>query len=262
MKYGVISCSYLARIYHYQVPQPFDWGAMQKKHLAEFTTQDLLSLADIFRGLGVENMELWWGHSDYHRKTEADGMELAEQLAERGIYVPAYTIGSWGSQNLEEMESAYRYARGLGARVLVGALDAENPGPAIERMALLADRYGIPFAIENHPAPNMGDFDAILRCCQAVPWAIGANLDTGIAAAMGYDPLGAARRLGGSLIHVHAKPAPAGKPPVDFGALNRYLTQEGFGGLVSVEYNAMTDPGDTIRSVLAQLGAPAQNTGV
>lgn len=258
MKYGAISCSYLARIYDYQVPQPFDWGAMQKKHLTEFTTKDLLSLADTFRSLGVENMELWWGHSDYHGKTEADAMELAELLAQRGIYVPAYTIGSWGSKNLDEMDGAYRYARGLGARVLVGALDAEDPGPAIEQMAMLADRYGIPFAIENHPAPNMGDFEEILRYAQAVPWAIGVNLDTGIAAGMGYDPLEVARQLGGSLIHVHAKPAPAGKPPVDFAALGQYLKEEGFGGLVSVEYNTMTDPSDTIRQVLDQLGAPAR----
>lgn len=66
---------------------------------------------------------------------------------------------------------------------------------------------GIPFAIENHPDPNLGDFDRILDCCQAYPWAIGVNLDTGIAANMGYDVTETARKLGGSLIHVHAKPA-------------------------------------------------------
>ena len=255
MKYGVISCCYLARIYGYQPPQPFDWGAMQRKHLAEFTQDDLIALARGIRALGVENMELWWGHSDYHGKEESDGMELAERLAAEGVYVPAYTIGSWSSQDLDDMQDAYRYARGLGARVIVGALGAENPGPALERMALLADRYGIPFAIENHPDPNLGDFDEILDCCQAYPWAVGVNLDTGIAANMGYDVTETARKLGGSLIHVHAKPARPCVKPVDFAALNGYLKEAGFGGLVSVEYNAMTDPTETIRSVLTELGA-------
>ena len=139
MKYGVISCCYLARIYGYQPPQPFDWGAMQRKHLAEFTQDDLITLARSIHALGVENLELWWGHSDYHGREESDGMELAERLAAEGIYVPAYTIGSWSSRDLDDMQAAYRYARGLGARVIVGALDAENPGPALERMALLAD---------------------------------------------------------------------------------------------------------------------------
>lgn len=103
MKYGVISCCYLARIYGYQPPQPFDWGAMQRKHLAEFTQDDLITLARSIHALGVENLELWWGHSDYHGREESDGMELAERLAAEGIYVPAYTIGSWSSRDLDDM---------------------------------------------------------------------------------------------------------------------------------------------------------------
>lgn len=114
MKYGVISCCYLARIYGYQPPQPFDWGAMQRKHLAEFTQDDLIALAQSIRALGVENMELWWGHSDYHGKEESDGMELAERLAAVGIYVPAYTIGSWSSRNLDEMQDALPLCPGFG----------------------------------------------------------------------------------------------------------------------------------------------------
>ena len=186
-------------------------------------------------------------------KTQEDGLRVAEILAAEGVYVPAYTIGSWSSKDIDVMEDAYRFARGLGARVLVGALGEENPEPAIEKMALLADRYGIPYAIENHPSPNMGDFDQILECCQTVPWAVGVNLDTGIAANMGYDVLQTAKKIGGSLIHIHAKPARPEKAFVDFSALGQYLREVGFGGLVSVENAMMTDPSDSIRAILAQL---------
>lgn len=48
---------------------------------------------------------------------------------------------------------------------------------------------------------------------------------------------------------------PAWRDAVNFAAINSYLKEAGFGGLVSVEYNAMTDPTETIRNVLTELGA-------
>lgn len=255
MKYGLITCSYMGRIYGDNKPETLDWGDMTRRHLAETGDDTLMSIARTARQMGLENIELWWGHSDYHTHGESEAMELAEKLAAEGIYVPAYTIGSWSEKDMDDMAAAYAYARGLGARVVVGALDGTNPGPMLERMALLTDRYGIPFAIENHPEPNLGYFDDLYACCQPYPWAIGLNLDTGIAANMGYDVTQLAASLGGTLIHVHAKPSrPDAEFPVDFASLGEYLRQAGFGGMVSMESNSLQEPTEIFQDILAKLG--------
>ena len=80
MKYGFITCSYMGRIYGDNKPETLDWGDMTRRHLTENGDDTLMGIARTARSMGLENIELWWGHSDYHTHGESEARELAESL--------------------------------------------------------------------------------------------------------------------------------------------------------------------------------------
>ncbi len=249
MNIGMITCTYFMRIYGYRQPEPFDWGDMCRKYRQEFTRNDFLQLAKEIRAIGFNSLEIWEPMFSYLAYTPDEGAAMAGELKSLGFQSLAYCIGGWGAGDTEAPEKAYAFASALGCRVVTGCIqlgDADVILPVIDQAGL---KYGIKYAIENHPSPNVEKPEDVFRLSQSYE-TIGANLDTGIYNMMGYDVLAAADLLKDKVFHVHFKDSPRGgegcfplgDADTPLAALLHKFREWNYPYMVSVEYEYPTDP--------------------
>ena len=249
MNIGMITCNYFMRIYGYQPPEKLDWGVMVDKYRAEFKKVDFLKLAMEIKEMGYDHLEIWEPTFSHFVYTEEEAASLADALKALGFQSLAYCIGGWGAGDVPHIDRAYRFARALGAKVVTGCLRASGKDavlPEIERYGL---QYGLLFAIENHPAPNLASHEEIAQAIGTYQ-TVGANLDTGIYNMMGFDVLAAARLLRDKIYHVHFKDTkkggseclPIGDGDAPMVELIKLLKQWDYKSMVSVEFEYMGDP--------------------
>jgi sugar phosphate isomerase/epimerase len=258
MDIGMITCNYFVRIYGYKMPENFNWGEMVEKYRREFTRADFLKLAGEIRGMGYEHLEIWEPTFSHFEYAEKDAESLAAELKGMGFKSLAYCIGGWGPRDKEHVETAYRFARALGAKVVTGCMPLEGASdilPEIERCGKL---YGLRFAIENHPAPNIEKPGDVKRLAGGYE-TIGANLDTGIYNMLGYDVIAAAELLKDKVFHLHFKDTvkgghdclPIGDGDAPMAELIKLLKRWDYKGMVSVEFEYAGDPAPGLAKSLA-----------
>lgn len=249
MDIGMITCNYFLRIYGYEMPESFDWGAMCEKYHNEFNRADFIRLAGEIRDLGYRCLEIWEPNFSHRVYTEEDARGLANELAQMGFRKLAYCIGGWSASSVLEVEKAYRFAKALGAEVVTGCIsmaDADVILPEIERCG---KEYGLLYAIENHPAPSIEKPEDVARICKNYD-TIGANLDTGIYNMLGYDVLAAADLLKEKVFHIHFKDTvkdakdclPIGDGDAPLAALLKKLQEWQYGYMISIEFEHHGDP--------------------
>jgi sugar phosphate isomerase/epimerase len=249
MNIGTITCSYYMSIYGYNRPEDFNWGAMCDKYRAEFGIDDFLSMAREIRSVGFTGLEIWepmFSNKVYDIDT---AKRVAAELRGMGYTNVAYCIGGWGVPDIPGIDSAYAFAQALGCEAVTGGVplaQAEAILPAIESAG---EKYGLLFAIENHPAPDIEDPKDMARVCAPYRY-VGTNLDTGIYNMMGFDVLAAADLLKDKVYHVHFKDTPRGgngcvaigDSDTPVAALLKKFTEWNYPYMVSVEYEFPTDP--------------------
>ena len=249
MNIGVITCSYFMRIYGYKKPDPFDWGQMTAKYRAEFTQDDFLKLVEEIRGLGYDGLEIWEPTFSHFVYTAEDAKAMAGKLKEMGFRNIVYCIGGWGAGDKDQVEKAYQFAQALGAGVVTGCLIKDGTQELKEEMERCGKKYGIKYALENHPAPNYEKPEDVAELISHYE-TIGANIDSGIYHMQGYDVLHAADLFGDKIYHVHFKDTFAGKDgcqPIGEGdapmaELLLKLRDRNYPGMVSVEFEFEGDP--------------------
>jgi sugar phosphate isomerase/epimerase len=251
---GTITCDYFMRIYQYRQPENFNWGDMCDKWRAEFTQADFLSLAEEIFGMGYEGLEIWEPTYSFNRYSTAEAEALGAKLRNMGCKKVAYCIGGWDASSTASIDKAYAFAKALGAETVTGCIvkaDAPALLPVIEEAG---KKYGLRYAIESHPAPNLAAPEDI-ALATAPYGTIGANLETGILHALGYDPAQAVQTLSGKIFHTHFKDTrrdeegcfPLGEGTAPLTEVLKALRKEGFTGMVSVEFEYPTDPAPGLR---------------
>lgn len=249
MNIGMITCNYFMRIYGYKTPENFNWGSMVDKYRKEFNRAEFIKLAKEIRAMEYDNLEIWEPTFSYVVYNENDAKDMAAELQDMGFKSIAYCIGGWNQKDVENVEKAYAFAKALGAKAVTGCLPlegAEKILPEIERCGKL---YGLYFAIENHPAPNIEKPEDVKRLTEGYT-TIGANLDTGIYNMQGYDVLAAANLLRDRIYHVHFKDTvkgghgclPIGDGDAPLAETLKLLQQWGYKHMVSVEFEYEGDP--------------------
>lgn len=258
MNIGTITCSYFMRIYGYKKPEDFNWGAMTEKYRTEFTRQDFLKLAEEIRALGYDSIEIWEPTFSHFVYTPEEAASLAEELKAMGFQLIAYCIGGWGPADIEHVETAYAFAKALGARVVTGCILREGTEALLAEVERCGKKYGLKYAIENHPEPNFERPEDVAETIRKYD-TIGANLDSGIYNMQGYDILAAADLFGDKIYHVHYKDTVTGKDGcLPLGAGNAPLAQllhklqeRSYGEMLSVEFEFAGDPAPGLAESLA-----------
>lgn len=249
MNIGTITCSYFMRIYGYQRPENFNWGAMTDRYRAEFKQDDFLKLAAEIRDLGYNGIEIWEPNFSHMVYSVEEAAAMKAKLNAMGFNSIAYCIGGWGAGDEKQVEPAYRFAKALGARVVAGCIIKEGTKALLDEVDRCGKQYGLKYAIENHPEPNLQspeDVAAVIGQYET----IGANLDSGIYNQQGYDILAAADLFGDKIYHVHYKDTvvggegclPLGTGDAPLAELLLKLRDRGFEEMISVEFEFAGDP--------------------
>ncbi len=260
MNIGMITCNYFMRIYGNSMPDDFDWGKMVVKYRAEFHRDDFLKLAGEIREMGYENLEIWEPTFSHFVYSEDDARAIAADLKAMGFQSLAYCIGGWSAGDVPHIERGYRFAKALGSKVVTGCVplaDVDKVLPELERCGL---KYGLRYAIENHPAPNIEDPKDVARVIADYK-TVGANFDAGIYNMQNFDVIEGAKLLRDRIYHVHFKDTvkgghdclPIGDGDAPLAALVRLLRDWNYDGMVSVEFEYNGDPAPGLVRSLAYI---------
>ena len=249
MKIGMITCNYFMRIYDYIMPDPLDWFAMCDKYRKEFTRDDFITLVKEIREIGFDHLEIWEPMFSHQVYSEAEAANLAKELAGLGFKSLAYCIGGWNGDDIPQVEPAYKFAKALGSEIVTGTIKTETADKILPEVERCGKKYGLLYAIENHPKPSAESPEEVLQLC--TPYStVGANLDTGIYNMQRFDVDAAANLLKDQIYHVHfkdtikgdnkCKPIGDGDWPIDKMLLK--LQEWGYDRMVSVEFEFEGDP--------------------
>jgi sugar phosphate isomerase/epimerase len=245
----MITCNYFMKIYDYKAPENFNWGDMCAQWRARFKKEDFLALAKEIRGMGYDALEIWEPTFSHDIYSEDDAKALASDLAAMGFNKLAYCIGGWGKESVGAVDKAYRFARALGADVVVGCIikaDVDIILPVVEEAG---KKYGLKYAIENHPSPNLESPNEVAEAIKPYT-TIGANLDTGIYNQQGFDVLDAYKLLKDKIYHSHFKDTlkggegclPIGDGDAPLAELLRLYEADDFKYMLSVEFEYSKNP--------------------
>ena len=166
-----------------------------------------LDRTETFRRLaaaGLSAVELWAGHAPY-RDGSVRPRDVLREATTHGIRVRAYCIGGlFGLPRPavdERLERALWFAHELGCDLVTAILD-----PDVVRGAdALATRSGMRIALENHWYTALARPVDVRRALDVCSPAVGAAIDVGHFAFLGYDLAAVARELGSRTHHVHLK---------------------------------------------------------
>jgi sugar phosphate isomerase/epimerase len=154
--------------------------------------------------LDLRAVELWAGHAPY-RDGAAQPRDVGREAAAHGLQLYAYCIGGlFGLPRPvvdDRLERAFWFARELGVELVTAILD-----PEVARGAdALARRYGVRIALENHWYTTLARPADVRRALAPCSTAVGAAIDVGHFAFLGYRPAAVAAELGARTMHVHLK---------------------------------------------------------
>jgi sugar phosphate isomerase/epimerase len=180
-----------------------EWGPFDAATNVAF--EPLETFADRFdgvlatiTGIGLDAIDLWFGHLNWRWATP-DHVALArEALARRDVRIVSLA-GSIGATT-DDLTTACRLANDLGVDLIAGL------GEVVRRdrdgaVAVLR-AHGVRFGLENHPERTPRE---VLAAIGDEPDVLGAAVDTGWWATQGYDPVEAIGALSHRLFHVHLK---------------------------------------------------------
>lgn len=169
---------------------------------------------------------------------------LKEKLAARGVTMPNFyaRLGN----NKEACRKTFAFAADMGVETIV----AEPPAAAFDMIETLCDEYRINLAVHNHPKSPKSKYwkpENVLAVCRGRGKRIGACVDTGHWIRSGLNPVACLGKMKGRIITVHlkdvvesgnpkARDVPLGTGRGDYAAVLRELRDQGFKGVMSVEY--------------------------
>jgi sugar phosphate isomerase/epimerase len=161
---------------------------------------------EAFRRLGefgLDAIELWTGHAAYTGGPRA--RDVVRDATAHGLRLRAYCIGGlFGLPRATvtaRMARALDYAAELGVDLVTAIVDPDA-APGVDG---LVRRTGMRIALENHWYTELARPADVRRALAACSPAVGAAIDVGHFAFLGYDLAAVARELGPRTLHVHVK---------------------------------------------------------
>lgn len=176
-----------------------------------FRAFDLDRMIAAMTSIGLSSVELWDGHLDPRKTTDAGFKAARRKLNDAGIAVSAYCANFPSNATDEHLERAFQGAGLLGTKVMTTSTEQ----PVIPRLDALCRKYRVRMGLHNH---WLGDTwfkgDKSINFEGPADWAralegrseyLGVNLDVGHYSASGYDSVAYFREHFGRIFSLHVK---------------------------------------------------------
>jgi sugar phosphate isomerase/epimerase len=230
-----------------------------------FRKLDFAALIEALRALGLRSVELWTGHLDPARQSEADFRAARAALDAAGIRVSAYCVNFEPGVSAELIERSFRGAALLGTSQMTTSTEKA----LLPQLEASCEKHGVTLGLHNHwlgdawfkgdPAQNFegpADFAQALSGRSA---RLAINLDVGHFSAAGHDPVAYLREQHARIMSLHLKDraADAQHSHVRFGRGATPLAQVlqlarelRFPHAVNIEWELDEDPVEGVRDAL------------
>lgn len=176
-----------------------------------FRAFDIDRMIAAMTSIGLSSVELWDGHLDPMKTTEAGFKAARRKLNEAGITVNAYCANFNSDVTDEHLDRAFRGAGLLGTSVMTTSTEQ----PVIPKLDALCRKHRIRMGLHNH---WLGDEwfkgDKSINFEGPADWAraldgrseyLGINLDIGHFSASGHDPVDYFRKHHARIYSLHIK---------------------------------------------------------
>ncbi len=176
-----------------------------------FRAFDIDRMIAAMTSIGLSSVELWDGHLDPMKTTEAGFKAARRKLNDAGITVNAYCANFPSNVTDEHLDRAFNGAGLLGTSVMTSSTEQ----PVIPRLDERCRKYKVRLGLHNHwlgDAWFKGDksinFEGPADWTRALEGRseyLGINLDIGHFSASSYDPVAYFREHHGRIYNLHLK---------------------------------------------------------
>ena len=161
--------------------------------------------------VGLSSVELWNGHLDPMKTSEAEFKAVKKKFDDAGIHVSAYCVNFPKDSSDEHLDRGYNGALLLGTHVMTASVQK----PLVPRLDQWGQKYKVKMGLHNHwfgeeryKGDRTQEFetpDDFLNLFKATSNYMNANLDIGHFAAAGYDPVAFFREHHDRIVSLHVK---------------------------------------------------------
>ena len=163
------------------------------------------------KDIGLTSIELWQGHLDPAKASEADFKTTKQKFDEAGIKVSAYCVNFPEDASDDLLDRGFRGALALGTRVMTASVKKEQ----VKRLDQWCVKYKIHLGLHNHwlgdswfKGDKTKEFespDDLLNALKGSSRYMSINLDIGHFYAAGFDPVAFFRKHHSRIVSLHVK---------------------------------------------------------
>ena len=161
--------------------------------------------------VGLSSVELWNGHLDPMKTSEAEFKAVKKKFDDAGIHVSAYCVNFPKDSSDEHLDRGYNGALLLGTHVMTASVQKS----IVPRLDQWSQKYKIKMGLHNHwfgeewyKGDRTQEYetpDDFLNLFKSTSKYMNANLDVGHFSAAGYDPVAFLRQHHDRIVSLHVK---------------------------------------------------------
>jgi sugar phosphate isomerase/epimerase len=163
------------------------------------------------KDVGLTSIELWQGHLDPAKASEADFKATKRAFDEAGIKVSAYCVNFPEDASDDLLDRGFRGALALGTRVMTASVKKEQ----VKRLDQWCVKYKIRLGLHNHwlgdswfKGDKTKEFESptdLMNALKGSSRYMSINLDIGHFYAAGFDPVAFFREHHARIVSLHVK---------------------------------------------------------
>jgi sugar phosphate isomerase/epimerase len=175
-----------------------------------FRKFDLDRMITAMRAVGINSLELWEGHLDPRKASDADCLAARQKLDAAGIKVSAYCVNFRPDSTAELLEKSFLWAGKLGTHLMTTSVQK----PIVPRLDERCVKHKVYLGLHNHwyGADFKGDREQefedpadFLDALKGRSKYLSINLDIGHFFASGHDPVAFFKQHHERIISLHIK---------------------------------------------------------
>src|SRR5262245_61889400 len=176
-----------------------------------FRTFNVDKMIDSMKSIGISSVELWDGHLNPGKASEADFKAIKKKFDEAGITVGAYCANFPVDSTDDHLDRSFNGALLLGTRVMTSSVKK----PIVPRLSDWCQKYKIKLGLHNHwfgykqfKGDRTQEFETpedFMNALKGSSDYLSINLDIGHFYAAGYDPVSFIRDHHPRIVSLHIK---------------------------------------------------------